>query len=474
MRIKKSFLGSEVLISYFYLGFVVFLFVLSFLPEKLYEPYAREDGLMENAEFLFYFLIAYFCIKIFFKRKKQLAQTSPLFLLAALIFLFGALEEISWGQRIIGFRPVILTNEANYQRELNLHNLADIGALIFYGSVVFLVLFAGILPLLTYFSKKIKKTCLRFGIPLMPKVIWLSIWPCVIFLMLIPMLNYTATNERAAFFELGEFYLSFTLFAYIFVEYFSFLKYNKPYDFERKKEKSYSSLVTDFKLVVKNNKKLIIVAAALIIIAPPLSYRWRTYRLYLDQQILYQDPEITIIEGEHLKLSNSAYWFKKRKGCFGDKHIAIYTDTLPQEGYIFFKYRVPVKKSGMYKIFLCGAPAGPKDKGVHDYFCPYELWIDGKRIDDVYEEKYVEFLSQTKGDLVSLFYTYYSYTPDFLVTKLGEFQLSKGEHEIEFRIYEKSLGDAEYKFYIDAIVLAPVGWNFKTKPFSLPLDLFFD
>ncbi|MET0201749.1 MAG: hypothetical protein ABW245_07835, partial [Gaiellaceae bacterium] len=40
-----------------------------------------------------------------------------------LLLLFAAGEEISWGQRIIGFRPPALFLEHNFQQESNLHNL---------------------------------------------------------------------------------------------------------------------------------------------------------------------------------------------------------------------------------------------------------------------------------------------------------------------------------------------------------------
>ncbi|MGE0623845.1 MAG: hypothetical protein AB7I04_07590 [Pseudomonadales bacterium] len=41
--------------------------------------------------------------------------------------LFVALEEISWGQRLIGYRPPDVFLRDNFQQELNLHNLAGAG-----------------------------------------------------------------------------------------------------------------------------------------------------------------------------------------------------------------------------------------------------------------------------------------------------------------------------------------------------------
>ena len=42
----------------------------------------------------------------------------------AILFLFGAGEEISWGQRILGFQTPETLSEVNRQEEFNLHNLS--------------------------------------------------------------------------------------------------------------------------------------------------------------------------------------------------------------------------------------------------------------------------------------------------------------------------------------------------------------
>ena len=42
----------------------------------------------------------------------------------ALLFLFGAGEEISWGQRLLGFETPAAISEVNRQEEFNLHNLS--------------------------------------------------------------------------------------------------------------------------------------------------------------------------------------------------------------------------------------------------------------------------------------------------------------------------------------------------------------
>jgi hypothetical protein len=45
----------------------------------------------------------------------------------ALFCFFVAMEEISWGQRVLGFRPPTYFLEHNFQQEANIHNVVDTG-----------------------------------------------------------------------------------------------------------------------------------------------------------------------------------------------------------------------------------------------------------------------------------------------------------------------------------------------------------
>lgn len=53
--------------------------------------------------------------------------TRPFLILFGIGALLVALEEISWGQRLLGYRPPDVFLRDNFQQELNLHNLADAG-----------------------------------------------------------------------------------------------------------------------------------------------------------------------------------------------------------------------------------------------------------------------------------------------------------------------------------------------------------
>ena len=81
-----------------------------------------EDGPLEWLQFAEYFISSLFGILIFFKNKKRKSINSFIWLILSAFCFFIAAEEISWGERIIGFSLNSLT-EISIQSETNLHNL---------------------------------------------------------------------------------------------------------------------------------------------------------------------------------------------------------------------------------------------------------------------------------------------------------------------------------------------------------------
>lgn len=234
-----------------------------------------------------------------------------------------------------------------------------------------------------------------------------------------------------------------------------------------KKKTFFSAVTEDILLLISNNKAPIVFAILIPTLFSPLAATWRTYRLKLDQQILYKDPDLTIIEGENIKSSNANFWFTNRNKCFNNKFMALYTRETPKIGYYFFKYTFTVKKSGEYNIFLTGAPAGTKTSGLDTYFCPFQVLLDNNKVNDFDEESNKAALFLETG---SIFYTDYEYAQSMRITKLGKFNLKQGEHELEFRISQRPINDQDYKFYADAIFIVPVGWIAKSSTFSLAED----
>jgi len=93
-------------------------------PDFFRYSYVIEDGLLESFTAFMLALTGFYCLsKTFrFRKKKSLWF---LFCLSCLgiIFLFGAGEEISWGQRIFDIESSGFFTEHNAQKEMNLHNL---------------------------------------------------------------------------------------------------------------------------------------------------------------------------------------------------------------------------------------------------------------------------------------------------------------------------------------------------------------
>jgi hypothetical protein len=110
---------------------VLFLIILSILSYFWIERYPlffnliKDDSILEYSQFVFYLLAAITSWKIFliFKKDKNKKIYSILFLLFSVGLFFISFEEISWGQRIIGFNALDSIKEVNLQGETNIHNL---------------------------------------------------------------------------------------------------------------------------------------------------------------------------------------------------------------------------------------------------------------------------------------------------------------------------------------------------------------
>ena len=81
-----------------------------------------EDGPLEWLQFSEYFISSIFGIFIYFKNKNKNTINSFIWLIFSAFCFIVAAEEISWGERIIGFSLNSLT-EISIQSETNLHNL---------------------------------------------------------------------------------------------------------------------------------------------------------------------------------------------------------------------------------------------------------------------------------------------------------------------------------------------------------------
>jgi hypothetical protein len=95
-----------------------------FLPEFFSRHFTTEDAFVENLTAIGLALGGAALCSIAIARRQALGTRAAILpLLYAVLFLWAAGEEISWGQRILGFETGAFMADRNDQDEVNLHNL---------------------------------------------------------------------------------------------------------------------------------------------------------------------------------------------------------------------------------------------------------------------------------------------------------------------------------------------------------------
>jgi len=93
--------------------------------EPLYYLSVQEDEFLEWATFWGFVVAAVIYFSSAWHQFK-LSRQLPWFVFGLALFCFlVAMEEISWGQRLLGYRAPDFFLERNFQQELNLHNVVD-------------------------------------------------------------------------------------------------------------------------------------------------------------------------------------------------------------------------------------------------------------------------------------------------------------------------------------------------------------
>ena len=110
------------------LATVMVVLITAYDPSQtdLLRRMTRENGIVEWGSVAVLTLVLLVCLGSLLRHRKQpylpgLART--LLIVLGFTALLGALEEISWGQQVLGFRSNQFFLENNLQRETNLHNL---------------------------------------------------------------------------------------------------------------------------------------------------------------------------------------------------------------------------------------------------------------------------------------------------------------------------------------------------------------
>jgi len=181
----------------------------------------KEDSILEYTQFIFYFLAAIGAFRNFLQLKKNKSNKtySILFLLLSIGLIFISLEEISYGQRIFGWKTPSEIQKVNIQKETNIHNIFSYNI----NEIVYILIsFYGI------FSEKIvniffKKKKQKLSILIVPRFLLFYF----IFLLLVYFdrrfinLNYDTVVNNAFrkyalwdWLEVGELYLAIAFWAY--------------------------------------------------------------------------------------------------------------------------------------------------------------------------------------------------------------------------------------------------------------------
>ncbi len=179
-------------------------------PEYFMNRFVIEDGGIEWLTVIALVASAVLMLKRAWDLRRE---RSALFLfvtgMAATVFLFGAGEEISWGQRIFSVETPEWLEAHNKQKEMNLHNLVigghSINKLVFSKLLgIVLLLYLLLLPVLCRKSARWSARVDRLGIPL-PRTWHVLLWIAVLLLSEVAV----GTSKRG---EIREVLLTLVLF----------------------------------------------------------------------------------------------------------------------------------------------------------------------------------------------------------------------------------------------------------------------
>jgi hypothetical protein len=166
--------------------------VFIFFDVKTVSNLGAEDHFFEWLTPIFFLMTSVVFFLIFIKTK------NAFFLILAIVMFIGAGEEISWGQRILGFKTPEALEKINVQGEFTFHNIVTFNSVDFKGNrkhclarlleINFLfklstMLFGIVLPFCVYHFKFVSRITMKIHIPIPPIAIglfffinWVTCW----------------------------------------------------------------------------------------------------------------------------------------------------------------------------------------------------------------------------------------------------------------------------------------------------------
>jgi hypothetical protein len=146
---------------------LIFIFYAYTYQPILYVKLVTEDYWGEWTTFAGFFIAFLFFGWLFIKSKPK--AHGIWFLLLGLVSFFIAMEEISWGQRLLVLSPPAFFEARNFQGEITFHNIEGFWSnrwrnVQIAGTLFFL--YGVVLPLAATFLKPVRKLCDRFYFPI--------------------------------------------------------------------------------------------------------------------------------------------------------------------------------------------------------------------------------------------------------------------------------------------------------------------
>ncbi len=189
--------------------------ILSFTNQEFYEQsFAVEDGIVEYGTALMLLVSALIMAIRFFRiGSGQTFKWKLTVSVLALLFIFAAGEEISWGQRIFGVESSEFFKDNNAQQEMNLHNLVvgetKINKLIFSKILTgILVIYLIILPILYSKISWIKDLVTDFAVPMV------KYHHTVVFIIMTIVVTIMPSSKRWEIYEFGFAMIFFLIFLF--------------------------------------------------------------------------------------------------------------------------------------------------------------------------------------------------------------------------------------------------------------------
>ena len=196
--------GLEKILLWFVMIFCVMgALTCKFNPFYYESTLSREDGILEYSTVVALVAGSILCFRRLLSLKDRI---SPLFktglVVLGLLFLFGAGEEMSWGQRVFGFHSPSYFAENNTQGEVNIHNLIISGVRInkvIFGTLlgIFVALYILVLPYAYRRKKAVAKFVDSLGLPV-PKAFHI-----LAYLVVVLCAELSGSPKKGEIFEFG-------------------------------------------------------------------------------------------------------------------------------------------------------------------------------------------------------------------------------------------------------------------------------